>query len=170
MTKKLGFKYDEVKTNKNSSYGAAGSSRPWTADEIASMQGYVNRGYALFRKRVADSRKMSVNQVENIAQGRVWLGTDAKNIKLIDGFGSLDDAVAKAAQLAKVSDYGTTEYPMAADWLTQLMGELSGNGGSYLDEQLQLTLGDLYKPFMLIRSIKEKEPVQAAMPFVLNIH
>lgn len=170
MTKKLGFKYDEVKTNKNSSYGAAGSSRPWTADEIASMQGYVNRGYALFRKRVADGRKMSVNQVENIAQGRVWLGTDAKNIKLIDGFGSLDDAVAKAAQLAKISDYGTTEYPMAADWLTQLMGELSGNGGSYLDEQLQLTLGDLYKPFMLIRSIKEKEPVQAAMPFVLNIH
>lgn len=170
MTKKLGFKYDEVKTNKNSGYGAAGSSRPWTADEIASMQGYVNRGYALFRKRVADGRKMSVNQVENIAQGRVWLGTDAKNIKLIDGFGSLDDAVAKAAQLAKISDYGTTEYPMAADWLTQLMGELSGNGGSYLDEQLQLTLGDLYKPFMLIRSIKEKEPVQAAMPFVLNIH
>ena len=98
------------------------------------------------------------------------MGTDAKNIKLIDGFGSLDDAVAKAAQLAKISDYGTTEYPMAADWLTQLMGELSGNGGSYLDEQLQLTLGDLYKPFMLIRSIKEKEPVQAAMPFVLNIH
>lgn len=170
MTKKLGFKYDEVKTNKNSGYGAAGSSRPWTADEIASMQGYVNRGYALFRKRVADGRKMSVNQVENIAQGRVWLGTDAKNIKLIDGFGSLDDAVAKAAQLAKISDYGTTEYPMAADWLTQLMGELSGTGGSYLDEQLQVTLGDLYKPFMLIRSIKEKEPVQAAMPFVLNIH
>lgn len=170
MTKKLGFKYDEVKTNKNSGYGAAGSSRPWSADEIASMQGYVNRGYALFRKRVADGRKMSVNQVENIAQGRVWLGTDAKNIKLIDGFGSLDDAVAKAAQLAKISDYGTTEYPMAADWLTQLMGELSGNGGSYLDEQLQLTLGDLYKPFMLIRNIKEKEPVQAAMPFVLNIH
>ena len=170
MTKKLGFKYDEVKTNKNSAYGGAGSSRPWTADEIACMQGYVNRGYALFRKRVADGRKMSVNQVENIAQGRVWLGTDAKDIKLIDGFGSLDDAVTKAAQLAKVSDYGTTEYPMAADWLTQLMDDLSGNGGSYLDEQLQLTLGDLYKPFMLIRSIKEKEPVQAAMPFVLNIH
>ena len=170
MTKKLGFKYDEVKTNKNSAYTGAGSTRPWSADEIACMQGYVNRGYALFRQRVADGRKMSVNQVEKIAQGRVWLGTDAKNMKLIDGFGSLDDAIAKAAQLAKVSDYGTIEYPMAADWITQLMGELSGNGGNYIDEQLQLTLGDLYKPFMLIRNIKEKEPVQAAMPFVLNIH
>ena len=133
------------------------------------MQAYVNRGYALFRQRVADGRKMNVNDVEKIAQGRVWLGTDAKNIKLIDGFGSLNDAVAKAAQLAKVSDYSTAEYPLAADWFTQLMQDVSGNGGNYLDEQLRLTLGDLYKPFMMIRNMKEKEPVQAAMPFVLNI-
>ena len=169
MTKKLGFKYDEVKTNRNSAYTGAGSTRPWSADEIANMQAYVNRGYTLFRQRVADGRKMNVNDVEKIAQGRVWLGTDAKNIKLIDGFGSLNDAVAKAAQLAKVSDYGTAEYPLAADWFTQLMQDVSGNGGNYLDEQLRLTLGDLYKPFMMIRTMKEKEPVQAAMPFVLNI-
>ena len=49
------------------------------------------------------------------------------------------------------------------------MQDVSGNGGNYLDEQLRLTLGDLYKPFMMIRTMKEKEPVQAAMPFVLNI-
>ena len=121
-------------------------------------------------QRVADGRKMKTEEVEKIAQGRVWLGTDAKSIKLIDGFGSLDDAVAKAAQLAKVSDYGTTEYPMPADWIDQLLDGLSGSGGNYLDEQLRLTLGDLYQPFMMIRNIKEKEPVQAAMPFVLNIH
>ena len=170
MTKKLGFKYDEVKTNRNSAYGSAGSARPWNADEIGHLQAYVNRGYALFRQRVADGRKMKTEEVEKIAQGRVWLGTDAKSIKLIDGFGSLDDAVAKAAQLAKVSDYGTTEYPMPVDWIDQLLDGLSGSSSNYLDEQLRLTLGDLYQPFMMIRNIKEKEPVQAAMPFVLNIH
>ena len=169
MTKKLGFKYDEVKTNRNSGYTGAGYSRPWSADELANLQAYVNRGYALFRQRVADGRKMKVDEVEKIAQGRVWLGTDAKNIKLIDGFGSLNDAVAKAAQLAKVSDYDMMEYPLPENWTTLLLKEVSDNSGNYLDEQLRLTLGDLYKPFMLIRNMKEKEPVQAAMPFVLNI-
>jgi len=169
MTQKLGFKFDEVKTNRNSGYTSAGMARPWSAAEIENLQAYVNRGYSLFRKRVADGRKLSVDQVENIAQGRVWLGTDAKRIKLIDGFGNLDDAIAKAAQLAKVEVYGTVEYPAAADWMDQILNEVSGNGGNYLDEQLRLTLGDLYKPFMMIRNMKEKEPVQAALPYVLII-
>ena len=170
LTKKLGFKYDEVKTNKNSAYMGAGTARPWSQEEITHLQAYVNRGYALFRKRVADGRKMNVEEVEKIAQGRVWLGTDAKKTKLIDGFGSLDDAIVKAAQLAKISDYQTTEYPMQADWMEQLIAQVSDNSGNYLDEQLKLTLGNLYQPFVMIRNMKEKEPVQAALPFFLNIN
>ena len=169
MTQKLGFKYDEVKTNRHSSYGTAGSTRHWTPEEIGILQANVNRGYALFRKRVADGRKLPVEQVEQIAQGRVWLGTDAKSIKLVDGLGNLNDAIAKAAQLAKISDYGTQEYPASADWMDQLLDRVSGTSGSYLDEQLRRTLGDLYKPFMTIRNMKEKEPVQATLPFMLNI-
>lgn len=169
MTQKLGFKYDEVKTNRHSSYGTAGSTRHWTPEEIGILQANVNRVYALFRKRVADGRKLPVEQVEQIAQGRVWLGTDAKSIKLVDGLGNLNDAIAKAAQLAKISDYGTQEYPASADWMDQLLDRVSGTSGSYLDEQLRLTLGDLYKPFMTIRNMKEKEPVQATLPFMLNI-
>ena len=169
MTQKLGFKYDEVKTNRHSSYGTAGSTRHWTPEEIGILQANVNRGYALFRKRVADGRKLPVEQVEQIAQGRVWLGTDAKSIKLVDGLGNLNDAIAKAAQLAKISDYGTQEYPASADWMDQLLDRVSGTSGSYLDEQLRLTLGDLYKPFMTIRNMKEKDPVQATLPFMLNI-
>lgn len=169
MTQKLGFKYDEVKTNRHSSYGTAGSTRHWTPEEIGILQANVNRGYALFRKRVADGRKLPVEQAEQIAQGRVWLGTDAKSIKLVDGLGNLNDAIAKAAQLAKISDYGTQEYPASADWMDQLLDRVSGTSGSYLDEQLRLTLGDLYKPFMTIRNMKEKEPVQATLPFMLNI-
>ena len=169
MTQKLGFKYDEVKTNRHSSYGTAGSTRHWTPEQIGILQANVNRGYALFRKRVADGRKLPVEQVEQIAQGRVWLGTDAKSIKLVDGLGNLNDAIAKAAQLAKISDYGTQEYPASADWMDQLLDRVSGTSGSYLDEQLRLTLGDLYKPFMTIRNMKEKDPVQASLPFMLNI-
>ena len=169
MTQKLGFKYDEVKTNRHSSYGTAGSTRHWTPEEIGILQANVNRGYALFRKRVADGRKLPVEQIEQIAQGRVWLGTDAKSIKLVDGLGNLNDAIAKAAQLAKISDYGTQEYPASADWMDQLLDRVSGTSGSYLDEQLRLTLGDLYKPFMTIRNMKEKKPVQATLPFMLNI-
>ncbi len=169
MTKKLGFKYDEVKTNRNSAYASAGMSRPWSAEEIATMQNYVNRGYSLFRKRVAEGRKMSTEQVEKIAQGRVWLGTDAKNIKLIDGFGGLNDAIDKAAELAHLSSYQAVEYPALAGWMEQLLDMAGGNKGTYLDEQLRLALGDLYQPFIMIRNMKEKEPIQAALPYVLNI-
>lgn len=169
MTKKLGFKYDEVKTNRNSAYASAGMSRPWSAEEITTMQNYVNRGYNLFRKRVAEGRKMSTEQVEKIAQGRVWLGTDAKNIKLIDGFGGLSDAIDKAAELAHLSSYQAVEYPALAGWMEQLMDMADGNKGTYLDEQLRLALGDLYQPFIMIRNMKEKEPIQAALPYVLNI-
>lgn len=169
MTKKLGFKYDEVKTNRNSAYASAGMSRPWSAEEITTMQNYVNRGYNLFRKRVAEGRKMSTEQVEKIAQGRVWLGTDAKNIKLIDGFGGLSDAIDKAAELAHLSSYQAVEYPALAGWMEQLMDMAGGNKGTYLDEQLRLALGDLYQPFIMIHNMKEKEPIQAALPYVLNI-
>jgi protease-4 len=169
MTKKLGFKYDEVKTNRNSAYASAGMSRPWSAEEITTMQNYVNRGYNLFRKRVAEGRKMSTELVEKIAQGRVWLGTDAKNIKLIDGFGGLSDAIDKAAELAHLSSYQAVEYPALAGWMEQLMDMAGGNKGTYLDEQLRLALGDLYQPFIMIRNMKEKEPIQAALPYVLNI-
>lgn len=169
MTKKLGFKYDEVKTNRNSAYASAGMSRPWSAEEIATMQNYVNRGYSLFRKRVAEGRKMSTEQVEKIAQGRVWLGTDAKDIKLIDGFGGLSDAIDKAAELAHLSSYQAVEYPAMAGWMEQLLDMAGGNKGTYLDEQLRLALGDLYQPFIMIRNMKEKEPVQATLPYVLNI-
>lgn len=169
MTKKLGFKYDEVKTNRNSTYASAGMSRPWSAEEIATMQNYVNRGYSLFRNRVAEGRKMSTEQVEKIAQGRVWLGTDAKKIKLIDGFGGLSDAIDKAAELAHLSSYQAVEYPALAGWMEQLLDMAGGNKGTYLDEQLRLALGDLYQPFIMIRNMKEKEPIQAALPYVLNI-
>lgn len=169
ITQKLGVKFDEVKTNRNSGYQGALMARPLNAEELGYLQAYVNRGYTLFRKRVAEGRKMSIDEVEKIAQGRVWLGTDAKSNKLIDGLGGLDDAVKKAAQLAKIKDYYTDEYPLPVSWMDQLLNNVDNSQGNYLDEQLRLTLGDLYTPFMWLRHINEHEPVQASLPYVLNI-
>lgn len=169
ITKKLGVKFDEVKTNRNSAYASAGTARPWSEEELSYLQAHVNRGYKLFRQRVADGRKMSIDGVEKIAQGHVWLGTDAKDIKLIDGFGGLDDAIDKAAQLAKTDNYHAEEYPTQGTWYEQLLAEVKSGHGTYLDEQLRLTLGEYYEPFVWLRKIQERDPIQAALPFVMNL-
>ena len=166
MTKKLGLKFDEVKTNKNANFGA--SSRPLNGEELALLQGYINRGYELFRKRVADGRKMSIEQIEENAQGHVFTGEDALKIKLVDELGGLDKAVAKAAKLAKLDEYHTVPYPAAPDLMEQLLNKTSGSG-NYLDEQLRMALGEYYKPFMLLREANNMSTIQARMPFYLNI-
>ena len=166
VTQKLGVKFDEVKTNRHTTFGNV-MARPFNADETAILQAYVNRGYKLFRKRVVDGRHLSTEAVEKIAQGRVWLGNDALKIKLVDQLGSLDDAVRKAAQLAKVKSYYTADYPAPVSWTDQLLGSVSG--GNYLDEQLRLTLGDMYEPFCMMRNLNNRQALQARMPYVLNI-
>ena len=102
MTEKLGLKFDEVKTNRNAAFGT--SARPFNAEELGYLQAYIERGYKLFRQRVADGRKMTTDQVEAIAQGHVFTGEDALKIKLVDELGGLDKAVEKAAKLAKLED------------------------------------------------------------------
>ena len=165
LTQKLGVKFDEAKTNKNSSFGSI--ARPFNAEEMGILQQYIDRGYSLFRKRVADGRKMTTEQVEAIAQGRVWLGQDAMKIRLVDQLGGLDQAVAKAAALAKLKDYHTTSYPEPADWTLQLIDKLQGS--SYLDEQMRLTLGDYYSLFTTMRTMNQQAAIQARVPYYIII-
>ena len=167
VTSKLGVRFDEVKTNRNSTFGNT-MARPFNAEETAMLQASVNRGYSLFRQRVADGRRLPVESVEKIAQGRVWLATDALNIKLVDQLGGIDDAVKKAAQLAKLKDYYTSDYPAAASWMDNLLNSMSSSG-TYLDEQLRQTLGDFYQPFTMLRSIDKREAIQARIPYAISI-
>lgn len=167
VTTKLGVRFDEVKTNRNSTFGNL-MARPFNAEEKAMLQASVNRGYSLFRQRVADGRRLPVESVEKIAQGRVWLATDALNIKLVDQLGGIDDAVKKAAQLAKLKDYYTSDYPAAASWMDNLLNSMSSSG-TYLDEQLRQTLGDFYQPFTMLRSIDKREAIQARIPYAISI-
>ena len=167
VTTKLGVRFDEVKTNRNSTFGNL-MARPFNAEEKAMLQASVNRGYSLFRQRVAEGRRLPVESVEMIAQGRVWLATDALNIKLVDQLGGIDDAVKKAAQLAKLKDYYTSDYPAAASWMDAMLNSMSSSG-TYLDEQLRQTLGDFYQPFTMLRSIDKREAIQARIPYAISI-
>jgi len=165
LTQKLGVKFSEVKTNKHSAFGAM--SRPLNADETALLEQYIDRGYKLFRKRVADGRKLKVEQVEEIAQGRVWLGNDALPIKLVDAVGSLNDAVKKAAELAKLKEYHATAYPEEESWLSSLFDNVTKK--SYLDEEMQAALGEYYEPLRFLKSLDKQSVIQARMPYIINI-
>lgn len=165
LTEKLGVKFDEVKTNKFSTFGSL--ARPISDDEMTILNRYIDRGYSLFRSRVAEGRKMSVEDVEKIAQGRVWLGQDAVKIKLVDELGGLNDALAKAAKLAKLEEYHAVAYPEPSDWTEQLTGKLNQN--NYIQEQLRLSLGEYYEPFMLLKTMNEQSAIQARMTFYLKV-
>lgn len=167
VTSKLGVRFDEVKTNRNSTFGNL-MARPFNAEETAMLQASVNRGYNLFRQRVADGRHLPIESVEKIAQGRVWLATDALNIKLVDQLGGIDDAVKKAAELAKLKEYYTSDYPAAASWMDNLLNSMTSSG-TYLDAQLRQTLGELYQPFTVLRSIDKREAIQARIPYAISI-
>ena len=165
LTEKLGVKFEEIKTNKFATFGSM--SRPISEEEMAYLNRYIERGYDLFRSRVAEGRKMSVDEVEKIAQGHVWLGQDALKIKLVDALGGLDDAIKKAAELAKIEEYHSVAYPEAEGWETQLLNKFNDN--NYIEAQARLVLGEYYEPFMLLRTMDKQNAIQARIPFYLRV-
>lgn len=164
LTDKLGLHFDVVKTNVSSDFGAMG--RGFNAAESAAMQNYVNRGYRLFLKRVADGRKMTPEQVDKIAQGRVWTGNQALKIKLVDKLGTLNDAVAEAAKRAKLQDYAICTFPAKTPWFEQLMNETTQR--DYLEEKLQSALGVYYEPLRFVSTYDKHNVLQARMFYVPN--
>ena len=166
VTDKLGVTFDGVTTNKYTDYEVDLVLGKDTDEAMKFMQTHVDRGYQSFLDIVSEGRKMKPEQVDSIAQGRVWLATDALKIKLVDKLGSLDDAVKKAAELAKIDGYHTKAYPAKGSWMDQLMPK--ENKGSYLDSKFQqevkALLGDLYEPMMELRqTVKDGSYIQARM-------
>ena len=161
LTDKLGLHFDVVKTSESADFGALG--RPLSPSEAGAMQAYVERGYALFLSRVADGRKLSVADVDSIAQGRVWTGQQALNLKLVDQLGSLNDAIAKAAKLAKTKEYGVDSYPTPLTWLEQLQQTSWGN--HYLEGRLRTALGTYYAPLHFVNQIGNRPSLQARIMF-----
>lgn len=164
VTQKVGLKFDAVKTNALSDMGTM--SRPMNAEESRLMQAMVERGYETFTGRVAIGRKMPIEKVKTIAEGRVWTGEQAKELGLVDKLGNLSDAVKAAAKLAKVEKYNTVDYPAPEPWFTQFLNDQKSG---YLDAELRNTLGEYYTTFSLLRNLRNQDRLQMRLPFDPNI-
>ena len=164
LTKKLGLHFDVVKTNEASDFGAMG--RRFNVKESAAMQAYIERGYDLFLTRVADGRGMTKEAVNEIAQGRVWTGQQALGIGLVDELGTLDDAVAYAAQLAEVTDYAVANYPAKPDHMTQLLDVAKDN---YMEREVRSMMGVFYPMLPMMKQIEGGNYLQARMPYLPNL-
>ena len=169
MTDKLGITFDGTKTNKYTDFEENILFSKDNEQELKFMQSYVDRGYLNFLDIVSEGRKMSREQVHEIAQGRVWLATDALPIKLVDQLGSLDDAVKKAAELANLSDYHQTSYPQAATWYEQLLAS-ENSRGTYIDSELRELLGDFYKPLLNARRDTQRNRLQVRYPYTISFN
>ena len=166
VTDKLGVTFDGVTTNKYTDYENDMILGKNPDEIVKHMQTYIDRGYQNFLDIVSEGRGMKPAQVDSIGQGRVWLASDAIKIKLVDQLGSLDDAVKKAAELAKLETYHTEAYPNKGSWLDNFMPKEKKD--TYLDSkfqaELKALLGDLYEPLMELRqTVKDGRTLQARM-------
>ena len=168
VTDKLGITWDGVSTNKYSDYETSLIFGSENSDEMRYLQGYTDRGYEKFLDIVGKGRGMTKDEVNEIAQGRVWLATDALGIKLVDQLGSLNDAVKKAAELASLQEYHTAAYPAKTEWIDNLLNS-DEKKGSYLDSQLRQALGDLYEPVMQLRLDQMRNRLQARLPYSIAV-
>jgi protease-4 len=164
LNDKIGITYDGVKTNKMSD--AITVNRRFTPEERDLMQNYVNRGYELFVKRCAEGRKKSIDQIKDIAEGRVWTGEDALKIGLVDKIGGLEDAIQLAASRAKLKTYQVDEYPEKENLEQKFLKNLSQDvETSFLKSQL----GEQYDTFKQLSNLKKLQGIQARLPFDIQI-
>ena len=121
LREKVGLDIDGVSTNKHSALNVNAIYRGMNPQETALMQNMVERGYDLFTRRCADGRGMSQDEIKQIGEGRVWLGKDALEIGLVDSLGNINDAIAKAVELAELGDYQLVSYPEKKDPFEEML-------------------------------------------------
>ena len=164
ITDKLKLNVETVKSNKHADFGSM--ARPFSADERAIMQGYINRGYALFTKRCADGRQMSIADIEAIAQGRVWTGEMAKELGLVDLLGDIELAKKIAAEKAGIDSYTLISYPKLDNPIDMLLNQ---GKESYIEARLGKVAGQYKQELNLIRNIEQMNRLQARMPFEIHL-
>ena len=165
LNDKLGLHFDIVKTNQFADLGSR--NRPFNEGEKEILQNYINNGYELFVKRCADGRGMSTEAIKKIAEGRVWTGAAAKELGLVDELGGLDKALEIAAQKAEVDSYSVINFPSSENPILSLLNQSKED---YIQGQLSNTMGEYYDYIKFIQNMKDKDHIQARMPFTLNIH
>ena len=166
LTTKMGINVEQVNTNKNAAdYSVF---RPLDENFRAFTLEGVEKIYNTFVNHVASGRKMTYAQVDAIGQGRVWSGSDAVKIGLVDKIGGLDDALKYAASLAKIKDYKTQNFPEYNKNFHDLLGKLPFMQSK--ENFIKAEVGEEnYKVIEQIRKVQAKKGIQAAMPFEITI-
>jgi len=165
LTDKIGLDFDVVKTNQYSDFGMP--NRPLNDGEKGLMQMYVNNGYDLFLTRCSEGRGISKEELDKIAQGRVWTGSTAKELGLVDELGGLDKALEIAIAKADVDAYTVMSYPGKESIFETLMNTRPDN---YIKARiLKSSMGELYQQFNLLENFDKCDRIQARIPFELNI-
>ena len=170
LGKNIGINAEQVKTHAN----ASGYSVFEPIDE--NFKGFVlesiEKTYATFLKRVADGRKMTTEQVDAIAQGRVWTGVDAHKLGLVDEIGGLDAAIQYAAKLGKTTSYRTENFPEYEKSFEDLLANFTGMAMFKTKEQLlKEQLGEEgFQMLEQIKRVKSRKGIQAIMPYEIVIN
>jgi len=170
LGKNIGINAEQVKTHDN----ASGYSIFEPIDE--NFKGYIlesiEKTYATFLQRVADGRKMTTEQVDAIAQGRVWTGVDAQKLGLVDEIGGLDTAIKYAAKLGKTNSYRTENFPEYEKSFEDLLANFTGMAMFKTKEQLlKEQLGvEGFQMLEQIKRVKSRKGIQAMMPYEIEIH
>jgi protease-4 len=163
---KLGITFDGVKTGQYADLGTA--TRPLTDIEKKFVQNAIDSIYSVFKARVVAGRKLPQAVVDSIAQGRVWSGVQAKALGLVDRLGGLNEAIASAAKMAKISSYRLREYPEVKEPLERLMSSLGDKTGASM---VKKELGEHYTIYQQVKRLKDLSgEVQARLPFDLIIN
>lgn len=161
---KLGITFDEVLTNDNADFMEV--TKPLSEYQYSLIQKEIDDFYTTFLKHVSIGRDMSPEEVDEIAQGRVWSGTDALRLGLIDELGGLNDAVESAAEMANLEDYRIIELPTQLEPFEQIVQDLTGKSGKMA---LERELGNGYKYFKYLQELSEMEGIQARLPFNIEV-
>ena len=139
-----------------------------TEAEKQITQNGVDRIYLQFKQKVAEGRKKDINYIDSIAQGRVWSGEDAVRIGLVDRIGNIQDAIASAARLAKLKDYGVKEFPESENWLDDILKSNKKEPVALMKEQLGEENYKVYRELLRIREMTRS--TQARLPYEFLIH
>lgn len=164
LSNKLGITQDVVTTNEHSDMISV--TRPMSQFERDLMQEMIENGYDTFITRVADGRKMDKTAVDEIGQGRVWAAPNAKEIKLVDVYGGLTEAVDLAAKMAKLDSYRVINLPKLKDPFEELMKEFTGSAKARF---MKDELGEGYKYYEQLRGAVTRQGVLARIPYDLDV-
>jgi protease IV len=164
---KLGITFDVAKTNNYADMMTV--SRALKDDERAMIEDMIIDIYDDFIAKVAEGRNMTPDQVDEVARGRVWTGTDALELGLVDELGGLDAAIAYAAQMAEIEDYKTVGYPTIKDPFEEFLKELKGEAQTWA---AGVFFGDdvrWMKHYQQLQMVREMEGIQMRMPYSIEI-